>query len=97
MELSSVQMLVGTIAFNALQVIEPTSSSALAIWALGYVFQGLGMAITFIVRLEPLCISSHLLTIMQYITVHFYRSIRYGFHRCVDHFAIHFQPNSFVI
>jgi tellurite resistance protein TehA-like permease len=57
-------MLVGTIAFNVLGVIEPTDSSALAIWVLGYVFQGLGMAITFI-----------------FITVHFYRAIRYGFHR----------------
>ena len=46
-------MLVGTIAFNVLEIIEPANSSAFAIWALGYVFQGLGMAITFIVRPEP--------------------------------------------
>jgi len=43
-------MLVGTIAFNTLEILEPTNSNAFAIWALGYVFQGLGMAITFIVR-----------------------------------------------
>ena len=79
-------MLVGTIAFKTLSVIDLTDSSALAIWALGYVFQGLGMAITFIVSLEPLCLCSHLPTIVQFITVHFYRAIRYGFHRCVDHF-----------
>jgi hypothetical protein len=46
-------MLVGTIAFNTLAVIEPTSSSALAIWALGYVFQGLGMSIAFIASFIP--------------------------------------------
>lgn len=57
-------MLVGTIAFNTLAVIEPTSPSALSIWILGYIFQGLGMAIAYI-----------------FITVHFYRAIRYGFHR----------------
>jgi len=57
-------MLVGTVAFNTLAVIDPANSNALAIWALGYVFQGLGMAIAFI-----------------FITVHFYRAIRYGFHR----------------
>jgi len=55
-ELIPFQMLVGTIAFNTLEVIEPANSSALAIWALGYVFQGLGMAITFIVRPVPLCL-----------------------------------------
>ena len=42
-------MLVGTIAFNTLRVIDPSLTSALAIWVLGYIFQGLGMAITFIV------------------------------------------------
>ena len=46
-------MLVGTIAFNTLAVIEPTNSNALAIWALGYVFQGLGMAIAFIASPNP--------------------------------------------
>ncbi|KIM83368.1 hypothetical protein PILCRDRAFT_819605 [Piloderma croceum F 1598] len=57
-------MLVGTIAFNTLRVIDPSLTSALAIWVLGYIFQGLGMAVTFI-----------------FITIHFYRAIRYGFHR----------------
>ena len=47
-------MLVGTIAVNALAVIDPTDSNALAIWVLGCVFQGLGMAIAFIVSLNPL-------------------------------------------
>lgn len=87
-------MLVGTIAFNVLGVIEPTDSSALAIWVLGYVFQGLGMAITFIVRLVSILLCSRPLTAIQFITVHFYRAIRYGFHRCVDHFPIRFRSNS---
>jgi hypothetical protein len=33
---------------------------------------------------------------MQFITVHFYRAIRYGFHRCVDSVRYaHFQSHSF--
>jgi tellurite resistance protein TehA-like permease len=62
--LSSLQMLVGTVAFNTLRIIEPSDSNAFSIWVLGYMFQGLGMAIAFI-----------------FITVHFYRAIRFGFHR----------------
>jgi len=84
-KLSLLQMLVGTVAFNTLAIIEPTDSSALAIWALGYVFQGLGMGIAFIVSLNPLCHCVFPLIIIQFITVHFYRAIRYGFHRYVDH------------
>ena len=84
-ELSSLQMLVGTIALNTLVVMEPSDSSALAIWALGYLFQGLGMAIAFIVNLDSLAVSSSPLIIIQFITVHFYRAIRYGFHRYADH------------
>ena len=42
-------MLVGTIAFNTLRVIDPSLTSALAILVVGYIFQGLGMAVTFIV------------------------------------------------
>lgn len=57
--LSSVQMLVGTVAFNTLAVIEPTSSSALSIWTLGYVFQGLGMSIAFIVSPDTLYLTEH--------------------------------------
>lgn len=47
-ELIILQMLVGTVAFNTLAVIGPTSTNAFAIWALGYIFQGLGMGIAFI-------------------------------------------------
>lgn len=83
-ELSSLQMLVGTVAFNTLRIIEPSDSNALSIWVLGYMFQGLGMAIAFIVSLGPLSRYNPLPTIVQFITVHFYREIRYGFHRCVD-------------
>lgn len=82
-------MLVGTIAFNTLAVIEPTNSSALAIWALGYIFQGFGMAIAFIVNLDPLYRYDSLLIAIQFITVHFYRAIRYGFHRHVVHHRLH--------
>lgn len=57
-------MLVGTVAFNTLKVIDPSLKSAFSIWVLGYIFQGLGMAVAFI-----------------FITVHFYRDIRYGYHR----------------
>lgn len=77
-------MLVGTVAFNTLRIIEPSDSNALLIWALGYIFQGLGMAIAFIVSLGPLSRYDPLPTLVQFITVHFYRAIRYGFHRCVD-------------
>jgi len=59
-------MLVGVIALNTLRVIDPSLTSALAILVLGYMFQGLGMAVTFI-----------------FITIHFYRAIRFGFHRGV--------------
>jgi len=77
------QMLVGTVAFNTLAIVEPTDSSALAIWALGYLFQGLGMAIAFIVGADSSLPYSSRLIILQFITVHFYRAIRYGFHRYV--------------
>lgn len=77
-------MLVGTIGFNALRIIDPSDPSAFSIWVLGYIFQGLGMAITFIVSLELISRFSSLPTTTQFITVHFYRAIRYGFHRCVN-------------
>ena len=77
-------MLVGTVAFNVLVIIEPTDPSAFAIWVLGYAFQGLGMAVAFIVRLDLLCCYSSPLIMIQFITVHFYRAIRYGFHRYVE-------------
>lgn len=77
-------MLVGTIAFNTLAVIDPASSGAFSIWVLGYIFQGLGMAIAFIVGRGPFCCYGFAFTIIQFITVHFYRAIRYGFHRYVS-------------
>jgi hypothetical protein len=52
-------MLVGTIAFNTLAIIDPADSNALHILALGYMFQGLGMAIAFIVRLLFVTVRSH--------------------------------------
>jgi len=83
-ELNPLQMLVGTIAFNTLRIIDPADPSAFSIWVLGYLFQGFGMAISFIVSLEPFSRCSPLLTTAQFITVHFYRAIRYGFHRYVN-------------
>lgn len=78
-------MLVGTVAFNTLRIIDPSSPNALSIWVLGYVFQGLGMAIAFIVSPGSLSRCDSPLITIQFITVHFYRAIRYGFHRCVHH------------
>jgi len=78
-------MLVGTVALNTLRIIDPADSSAFSIWVLGYLFQGFGMAISFIVSLEPFFSCSSLLTTAQFITVHFYRAIRYGFHRYVNY------------
>ena len=77
-------MLVGTVAFNTLRIIEPSDPNAFSIWVLGYLFQGFGMAISFIVSLEPLSHCSSSFTTVQFITVHFYRAIRYGFHRYVN-------------
>jgi hypothetical protein len=85
LELSPLQMLVGAIALNTLNVIEPSDPNALSILILGYVCQGLGMAIAFIVSLERLPRYDFLPMTTQFITVHFYRAIRYGFHRCVYH------------
>ena len=83
--LSPLQMLVGTVAFNTLRIVDPADSSAFPIWVLGYLFQGFGMAISFIVSPEPFPRYSFLPAVAQFITVHFYRAIRYGFHRYVNY------------
>jgi hypothetical protein len=48
-------MLVGTVAFNTLRVLEPSHHDALAILLLGYICQGLGFSVAFIVRALPSC------------------------------------------
>jgi len=53
-ELNPLQMLVGTVAVNTLRIIDPADPNAFSIWVLAYLFQGFGMAISFIVSLEPL-------------------------------------------